>query len=79
MTMPARDPKAQEKMDRNKELADVMEQAVQFYKLQYNTANAQAARDYINNRASCSRSATLRGAVSPLVDGQWTQMRARNT
>jgi len=50
MTMPARDPKAQEKMDRNKELADVMEQAVQFYKLQYNTANAQAARDYINNR-----------------------------
>jgi DNA primase len=50
MTMPARDPKAQEKMDRNKELADIMEQAVQFYKLQYNTANAQAARDYIKNR-----------------------------
>ncbi len=50
MTMPARDPQAQQKMDRNKELADVMEQAVQFYKLQYNTANAQAARDYIKTR-----------------------------
>ena len=50
MTMPARDPQAQKKMDRNKELADVMEQAVQFYRMQYNSANAQAARDYIENR-----------------------------
>ena len=50
MTMPARDPQAQKKMDRNKELADVMEQAVQFYRLQYNTGNASAARDYIQNR-----------------------------
>ena len=50
MTMPARDPQAQKKMDRNKELADVMEQAVRFYRMQYNSANAQAARDYIENR-----------------------------
>jgi DNA primase len=50
MTMPARDPQAQKKIDRNKELADVMEQAVQFYRMQYNSANAAAARDYIQNR-----------------------------
>jgi DNA primase len=50
MTMPARDPQAQKKMDRNKELADVMEQAVQFYRMQYNSGNAQGARDYIENR-----------------------------
>ena len=50
MTMPARDPQAQKKMDQNKELADIMEQAVQFYKLQFNTGNAQAARDYIQKR-----------------------------
>ncbi|GLQ34664.1 DNA primase [Amylibacter marinus] len=50
MTMPARDPQAQKKIDRNKVLADVMEQAVQFYRLQYNTAQASDARDYIQNR-----------------------------
>ncbi|MCA0869635.1 DNA primase [Seohaeicola saemankumensis] len=50
MTMPARDPKAQEKSDRRSQLAEVMEQAVQFYRLQLKTAAAAEARDYIARR-----------------------------
>lgn len=50
MTMPARDPKAQEKADRRGQLAEVMEQAVQFFRLQLKTAAASAARDYLVRR-----------------------------
>ncbi|MBD3677121.1 MAG: DNA primase [Rhodobacteraceae bacterium] len=50
MQMPARDPKAQEKADRRSQLAEVMEQAVQFYKLQLKTAAAAEARDYLARR-----------------------------
>ncbi|MDU9003508.1 DNA primase [Sedimentitalea todarodis] len=50
MTMPARDPKAQEKTDRRSELAKVMEQAVQFYRLQLKTSAAADARSYLDRR-----------------------------
>jgi len=50
MTIPARDPKAQEKADHATELAAVMEQAVQFYRLQLNTSAAAEARDYLLTR-----------------------------
>ena len=50
MTMPARDPKAQEKADKRTELAQVMEQAVQYYRLQLKTAGAAAARAYLDGR-----------------------------
>ncbi len=50
MTMPARDPKAQEKQDRRSELVDVMEQAAQFFKLQLKTNAGTAARDYLAGR-----------------------------
>lgn len=50
MTMPARDPAAQQQIDRNKVLADIMEQAVQYFKLQMNTASGENARNYINKR-----------------------------
>lgn len=50
LTMPARDPKAQEKIDINKELASIMENAVQFYKMQFNGSNAKNAKDYIKSR-----------------------------
>ncbi|WP_208349073.1 DNA primase [Pseudaestuariivita rosea] len=50
MTMPERDPQAQQKADRRTELADVMEQAVQYYRLQLKTAAAQDARDYLTRR-----------------------------
>ena len=50
MPMPARDPKAQEKADRRTELAEVMEQAVQFFRLQLKTGAASEARDYLDRR-----------------------------
>ncbi len=50
MQVPARDPKAQEKADHRTELADVMEQAVQFYRLQLKTGAASDARDYLARR-----------------------------
>ena len=51
MPMPARDPRAQEKADRRTQLAEVMEQAVQFFRLQLNTGAAGSARDYLARRA----------------------------
>jgi DNA primase len=50
MPMPARDPAAQQKSDRNTRLAEVMEQAVQFYRLQLRTSAATDARDYLSRR-----------------------------
>lgn len=50
MTMPARDPQAQEKSDRRTLLADVMAQAVQFYRLQLKTGAGAEARDYLAGR-----------------------------
>ena len=59
MQMPARDPKAQEKADRRTELARVMEEAVNHYRLQLKTAAAGLARDYLAGRgldeAACER------------------------
>ena len=50
LQMPARDPRAKEKQDRNKELGDVMEMAVQFFKLHYASKAGTAARDYVRDR-----------------------------
>ncbi len=51
MPMPKRDPQAQQKADRRSQLAEVMEQAVQFYRLQLRTGAAEAARRYLQGRA----------------------------
>ena len=50
MPVPQRDPKAQEKADRRTQLAEVMEQAVQFYRLQLKTGAAAEARSYLDRR-----------------------------
>ncbi|MCV6824942.1 MULTISPECIES: DNA primase [Halocynthiibacter] len=50
MQMPARDPKAQEKQDHRTEIAKVMEQAVQFFRLQLKTGAAEGARGYLERR-----------------------------
>ena len=50
MQMPARDPQAQQKADRRTQLAEVMEQAVQFFRLQLKTGAGAAARDYLAGR-----------------------------
>ncbi|MDJ1015833.1 MAG: DNA primase [Paracoccaceae bacterium] len=50
MQMPARDPQAREKTDHRAKLAEVMEQAVQHYRLQLKTSAAAPARDYLARR-----------------------------
>lgn len=50
MPMPARDPKAQEKSDCRSQLAEVMEQAAQFFRLQLKTNAAAEARAYLEHR-----------------------------
>lgn len=50
MTMPARDPQAKVKADRRSELAEIMEQAVQFYRLALKQQGAVAAREYLDRR-----------------------------
>ncbi len=48
--MPARDPRAAEKADRASRLAEVLEQANRYYRLQFSTAAAAHARDYAARR-----------------------------
>jgi DNA primase len=50
MTMPARDPKAAEVADRRTELAEVMESAVRYFRLQLRSSAGAAARDYLAGR-----------------------------
>ncbi len=50
LAMPARDPKAAEREDRRKGLAEVMEMAVRFLRMQLRTARGAAARDYLAGR-----------------------------
>ncbi|APG46277.1 DNA primase [Phaeobacter porticola] len=50
MEMPARDPKAQQKQDHRTQLAEVMEQAVRFFRMQLNTRSGEGARSYLARR-----------------------------
>jgi DNA primase len=50
MTMPARDPKAAEKADHRTQLAEVMEEAVKWFRLQLKTGVASDARAYLTKR-----------------------------
>ena len=50
MQMPARDPRAQERSDRNAKLAEVMEAAVRYYRLQLRSSAGATARQYLNGR-----------------------------
>ncbi|MCB1336130.1 MAG: DNA primase [Maritimibacter sp.] len=50
MPMPARDPQAQVRADRRTQLAEVMEQAVQYFRLQLKTGQGAAAREYLDRR-----------------------------
>ncbi len=50
MPIPERDPQMQERMDERTRLAAIMEQAVQFFRLQLKTQAAAEARDYLKRR-----------------------------
>ncbi len=57
MTMPARDPKAAERADRRTELAQVMDEAVKFYRLQLKTNAGAEARRYLADKRRLSEAA----------------------
>jgi len=50
MEMPARDPGQKQQSDRRAKLAEVMEQALRFYRMQLSTAAAAEARAYLTRR-----------------------------
>ncbi len=50
LPMPERDPQAQAKADRRTQLTEVMEQAVQHFRLTLKTGAGSAARDYLDRR-----------------------------
>lgn len=50
MPVPKRDPQEQKKADKRTEVAEVMEVAAQYFRLQLKTATGAAARDYLTGR-----------------------------
>lgn len=80
MPMPERDPQAQQKADKRGQLAEVMEQAVKFFRLQLNTGAAAEARAYLQRR----------GLDAPVLErweigfapdqwqGLWDHLKAKN-
>ena len=80
MTMPERDPQAQAKADRRTQLAEVMEIAVQHFRLQLKTAAGSAARDYLDRRG-LQQATQDRFDIGFAVDawqGLWDHLRSKN-
>ena len=57
MQMPARDPQAAQRADRRTELAQVMDEAVKFYRLQLKTNAGSAARTYLSQKRRLNEAA----------------------
>ncbi|MDR7123649.1 DNA primase [Pseudotabrizicola sp. 4114] len=68
MQMPARDPRAAEKQDHRTQLAQVMEEAVKWFRLQLKTGAAADARAYIAKRG-LSEAAVERWEIGFAPDG----------
>ncbi len=78
--MPERDPKAQEKQNHRAQLAEVMEHAVQFFRLQLKTGAGGAARDYLKKRGLGAK-ALERWEIGFAPDawqGLWDHLRGKN-
>ncbi|WP_377188932.1 DNA primase [Ruegeria meonggei] len=80
LPMPARDPKAQEKQDHRSQLAEVMEQAVQFFRLQLKTGAGAEARDYLKRRGLDDQALDRWeiGFVPEGWQGLWDHLRGKN-
>ena len=80
MTMPERDPQAQAKADKRTELADVMEIAVQHFRLQLKTAAGSAARDYLDRRGlkEATQERFEIGFAPDAWQGLWDHLKAKN-
>ncbi len=80
MTMPERDPAAQAKADRASQLADVMQMAVQYFRLQLKTGAGAAAREYLTGRRLSE--ATLErfeiGFAPDAWQGLWDHLKVKN-
>ncbi|WP_341234172.1 DNA primase [uncultured Sulfitobacter sp.] len=79
MPVPKQDPRAQQKADKRTQLAEVMEQAVQFFRLQLQTGAAGAARDYLARRG-LSAQALERWEIGFAADqwqGLWDHLKAK--
>lgn len=70
MQMPARDPQAAQKADRRTQLAEVMEEVVKFYRLQYRAAGGQMARDYVGQKRRLSDQAQDRWEIGWAPDSR---------
>ncbi len=57
MQMPARDPQAAQRADRRTQLAEVMDEAVKFFRLQLKTAVGSAARTYLAQKRRLNEAA----------------------
>jgi DNA primase len=57
MTMPAHDPQAAQRADRRTQLAQVMDEAVKFYRLQLKTSAGAEARNYLAQKRRLSEAA----------------------
>lgn len=57
MPMPARDPRAAEKADRRTQLAQVVDEAIKFYRLQLKTGAGSEARKYLSDKRRLSEAA----------------------
>ena len=70
MQMPARDPQAAQKADRRSQLAEVMEEVVKFYRLQYRAGGGQMARDYVGQKRRLSDQAQDRWEIGWAPDSR---------
>lgn len=80
LEMPDRDPRAQEKADKRATLADVMEQAVQFFRMSLNTGAASEARAYLERRG-LSKEQLDRWEIGFAPDGWqnlWDALKGKN-
>ena len=80
MTMPARDPRAAEKADRRTQLAEVMELAVRWFRLQWQTGAAAEARAYLERRG-LDAGAVERWEIGFAADswqGLWDALKGKN-
>ncbi|WP_136443113.1 DNA primase [Pacificoceanicola onchidii] len=73
MEMPKQDPRAQQKADRQTQLAEVMEQAVQFFRLQLQRGVAEEARRYLDRRGLDARA--LERFEIGFAPGGWENLR----
>ncbi|MEM6729712.1 MAG: DNA primase, partial [Pseudomonadota bacterium] len=79
MSMPERDPRAQEKADERAELSGVMEEAVKYFRLQLARGVGAAARDYLAGRG-LSGAALERWEIGFAPEGWqnlWTHLRGK--